>query len=194
MSLQEKICQVRHEICQSRRETAFVRLEAFAGADNPYSLLQIFRRGHVIAKSGSVAYMTRFNPVEVLPRISGNCTEEIPVTWRNGSFFVDSISYVIKTAALPTRSNDIAPPRWNIARKWYCAHPAILECVPPRDLPVEAVNIDEDDLLDLGLGRSIYSPEQVEEFLPFQDSQGMRKAYLSETAELAYSGRASDDT
>jgi hypothetical protein len=42
MSLQEKIRQVRHEICQSRRETAFVRLEAIAGADNPYSLLQIF--------------------------------------------------------------------------------------------------------------------------------------------------------
>jgi hypothetical protein len=30
---------------------------------------------------------------------------------------------------------------------------------------VEAININEDDLLDLGLGRSIYSKEQVEEFL-----------------------------
>jgi hypothetical protein len=28
-----------HEICQSRRETAQVRLEAIARADNPYSLL-----------------------------------------------------------------------------------------------------------------------------------------------------------
>jgi hypothetical protein len=59
---------------------------------------------------------------------------------------------------------------------------------------VEAVNIDEDDLLDLGLGRSIYSTEQVEEFLRIKDSQGTRKAYLAETVELVYSRRASDGT
>jgi hypothetical protein len=41
----------------------------------------------------------------------------------------------------------------------------------------------------MGLGRSIYSPEQVMEFLAFQDSQGTRKAYLAETAEIAYYGR-----
>jgi hypothetical protein len=33
MGLHEKIWQVRHEICQNRRETAQVRLEAIAGAD-----------------------------------------------------------------------------------------------------------------------------------------------------------------
>jgi hypothetical protein len=34
---------VRHEICRKRRETALVRLEAIAGADNPYSLLQVVK-------------------------------------------------------------------------------------------------------------------------------------------------------
>ena len=123
MCIRDRIKQVRYEICQSRRETAFVRLEAIAGADNPYSLLQVFGRGHTIAKSGAVAYVTRCQPVEVLPRVSSNCTEEIPVTWRNSSLFVDPISFVLKTAASPTRCNDIAPPRWNIAGKWYCAYP-----------------------------------------------------------------------
>jgi len=52
--------------------------------------------------------------------------------------------------------------------------------------------VEEDDLLDLGLGRSIYSKEQVEEFLRFQDSQGTRRAYLTETAERAYGGRGED--
>jgi hypothetical protein len=37
---------------------------------------------------------------------------------------------------------------------------------------VEAVQVDEDDLLDLCLGRFIYIKAQVEEFLKFQDSQG----------------------
>ncbi len=45
MGLHEKIRQIRHEICQNRREMAQVRLEAIAGADNPYSLLQVFGRG-----------------------------------------------------------------------------------------------------------------------------------------------------
>ena len=101
---------------------------------------------------------------------------------------------VIKTAASPTRCNDIAPPRYMIAGKWYCAYPAIRECATPRDLPEEAIHIDEEDPLDLGLGRSIYSKEQIADFLRFQDSQGTRKAYLAETAELAYSGQSGDGT
>jgi hypothetical protein len=139
-----------------------------------------------------VAYVTRCNPVEVLPRVSSNCTKEIPVTWNGTSLYVDPISYVIKSAASPTRCNNIAPPRWKIAGRWYCAYPSIRECAPPRDLPVKPVIIDEEDVLDLGLGRSIYSKAQVEEFLKFQDSQGTRRAYLTKTAELAYGGRGED--
>jgi hypothetical protein len=75
MGLQEKIRQVKHEICQNRRKMAHIRLEAIAGADNPYSLLQVFGRGHMITKSGgAVTYVTRCNPVEVSPRVSLNCT------------------------------------------------------------------------------------------------------------------------
>ncbi len=148
-----------------------MRLEAIAGADNPYSLLQVFERGHMITKSRAVAYVTRCNPVEVLPRVSSNCTEEIPITWNGTSLYVDPISYVIKSAASSTRCNEIAPPRWKIAGRWYCAYPSIRECAPPRDLPMRPVNIEDEDVLDLGLGRSIYSKAQVEEFLKFQDSQ-----------------------
>jgi hypothetical protein len=44
--------QVRHEICQNSRETSLVRLEAIAGADNPYSLQQVFGRGHGTPRAG----------------------------------------------------------------------------------------------------------------------------------------------
>jgi hypothetical protein len=43
----------------------------------------------------------------------------------------------------------------------------------------------EDDLLDLCLGRSIYSKAQVGELLKFQDSQGTMRAYVTETTKLA---------
>ncbi len=125
--LHEKI----RQICQNRREIAQVRLVAIAGADNPYNLLQVFGRRHVITKSRAMAYVTRCNLVEALPRMSSNCTEEIPVTWNNTSLNVDPISFVIKAAASPIRCNNIGPPRWKIAGRWYCAYPSIRECFHP---------------------------------------------------------------
>ncbi len=62
-----------------------------------------------------MVYVTQGNPVEVVPRVSPNCTKEIPILWNNTSLYVDPLSYVIKSAALPTRCNDIATPMWNIA-------------------------------------------------------------------------------
>jgi hypothetical protein len=57
-------------------------------------------------------------------------------------------------------------------------------------LPVDPVKIIDFNVLDLGLGKSIYSKEQMEDFARFQDSQNTRRAYLAETAELAYLGRS----
>ncbi len=56
-------------------------------------------------------------------------------------------------------------------------------------LPVDEVNIDPVNVNSVGLGKSIYTTKQLEEFAAFQDSQGTCKAYLAETAELAYMGR-----
>jgi hypothetical protein len=77
---EEKLRQVRGAICENRRDIACTRLEAVAGADNPYSLISIFGRGHLAIKAGGAVYMTRCSPVEVIPRIHSNCTEEIPIT------------------------------------------------------------------------------------------------------------------
>ncbi len=56
-------------------------------------------------------------------------------------------------------------------------------------LPIDEVRINPVAVSTIGLGKSIYTREQLEEFARFQDSQGTRKAYLAETAEMAYIGR-----
>jgi hypothetical protein len=109
MSMKEKLRQVRGAICVNRREIAHTRLEAIAGADNPYSLITIFGRGHLAIKAGGAVYVLRCSPVEVVPRSHGNCTEEIPVTVNGTDAFVDPISYVIKSAGSPIHCNDVAP-------------------------------------------------------------------------------------
>jgi hypothetical protein len=112
ISMKEKLRQVRGAICVNRREIAHTRLEAIAGADNPYSLITIFGRGHLAIKAGGAVYVTRCSPVEVVPRSHMNCTEEIPVTVNRTDAFVDPISYVIKSAGSPIHCNDVARPRW----------------------------------------------------------------------------------
>jgi hypothetical protein len=110
MSMKEKLRQVRGVICVNWREIAHTGLEAIAGADNPYSLITIFGRGHLAIKAGGALYVTRCAPVEVLPRSHKNCTEEIPVTVNGTEAFVDPVSYVIKSAGSPIHCNDVVLP------------------------------------------------------------------------------------
>jgi hypothetical protein len=114
MSMKEKLRQVRGAICVNRREIAHTRLEAIAGADNPYSLITIFGRGHLAIKAGGAVYVMRCSPVEVLPQSHRNCTEEIPVTVNGTDAFVDPISCMIKSAGSPIHCNDVAPPRYKV--------------------------------------------------------------------------------
>jgi hypothetical protein len=115
--------------------------------------------------------------------------EEIPVVLNGTEVFVDPISFVIKNAGSPVHCNDIAHPRYKVGGKWYCSYPGLRECHDPALLPVDEVKIDPVTVNNIGLGKSIYTKKQLEEFTTFQDSQGTRKAYLVETSELAYMRR-----
>jgi hypothetical protein len=118
-----------------------------------------------------------------------NCTSEIPVTVNNTNLFVDPISFVIKAAASPVRCNDIAPPRWKLGGKWYCAFPQIRDCGEPGQIPMTPLKTQDVPVLGIGLGKSIYSPEKIDEFIRFQESQGTRRAFLAESVERAYNSR-----
>jgi hypothetical protein len=155
-------------------------------ADNPYSLITIFGRGHLAIKVGGAVYVTRYAPVEVIPQSHKNCTEEIPALSNGTQVLVDPISYVIKTARLPVHCNDIAPPCYKVEGKRYCSYPELRECHDPAMLSMDKVTIVSVKMNYIGLGKSIYTKKQLDKFAVFQDSQGTRKAYLAETAELAY--------
>jgi hypothetical protein len=71
MSLKEHIKQVKTEICDNRRQIAHVRLESLAGAENPYSLMQVFGRGHQITRNGATVYVTKCQAVELVPPAHG---------------------------------------------------------------------------------------------------------------------------
>jgi len=109
----------------------------------------------MVNKNGAAVYVTRCQEVEVTPRSHPNCTSEIPVTYNGTDVFVDPINTVIKSAAAPTRCNNITPPRWELGGRWYWAYPQVCDCGEPANIPIDPVKISEVDMFSLGLGKSI---------------------------------------
>jgi hypothetical protein len=75
-----------------------------------------------------------------------------------------------------------------LGEKWYCSYPELRECHDPAMLPVDVVQIEGLYMNDIGFGKIVFTKKQLDEFATFHDSQGTRRAYLAETAELAYNG------
>jgi hypothetical protein len=74
----------------------------------------VFGRGQQVTCNRSTVYMTRCQATEVTPRTHTNSNNEIPAEVNGTHIFVDPISFGIKTAAMPVRCNNIAPPRWRL--------------------------------------------------------------------------------
>jgi hypothetical protein len=135
MTLQETICQVKAEIWEDRKQIAHTRLESITGVENSYSLMQVFGRGHQVNRNGAMVYVTRCQATDVLPRTHTNCTNEVPAILNGTNVFADPISFVIKATPALVRYNNIAPPRWRLNGRWYCAFPEIRDCAEPGGSP-----------------------------------------------------------
>jgi hypothetical protein len=131
---------VRSAICVNRKEIAHTPLEAVANANNSYSLIAIFRGGHLAIKSDGAVYVTAL--VEVVPQPHKNCIEEFPEIHNGTEIFVDLISHILKPAGLPVQSYDVASSHYKLGRKWYYNYLKPMECHDPAMLPVNEVQID----------------------------------------------------
>jgi hypothetical protein len=160
MTLQETIRQVKAEICEDRKQIAHTRLESITGVTNPYSLMQVFGRGHQVNCNGAMVYVTWCQGTDVLPRTHTNCINEIPAILNGTNVFADPISFVIKATPALVRRNNIAPPRWRLNGRWYCAFPEIRDCAEPGRIPMKPITIDDIKVMNLGLSRRIYSTSQ----------------------------------
>lgn len=190
----EKLRKVKLEICNNRRDLLMTRLEAVAGVENPYSLLRVFGKGHIATRAGSVVYVAKCKAVDVVPTFFQNCTNEIPALLNETRMFVDPISLVLKEVPTILRCNKVATPKWFISESWFCRvnEDAPLEaCPPPEMVPLQPVNINV-SMPAWRLGASIYTDDELEQFYAFQQTLGLRTAYLSDQTNNAYEHRTSD--
>ena len=83
MATANRFAQVQAELCAVEWKTLFNKLQAVAGGDNSYALLDIYGHGHQVYQAGAVVYVTKCIPVDI-PRVEfKNCTQEVPVLYRN---------------------------------------------------------------------------------------------------------------
>src|SRR5450830_1313255 len=113
----------------------------------------------------------------------------LPATYNDIEVYVDPISLVVRKSGVVTVCNDVAPPRYLIGGKWFCAYPALRDCGSPDEIPLEPIKVGDIPTLGQGLGQSIYSRTQMESFAKFADSQGTRKVFLAESAHLNFANR-----
>jgi hypothetical protein len=96
--------------------------------------------------------------------------------------------HLISSVILSAESQSCCPSKVQISGKWYCSYPELREILLQVEVHIESLR-----MIDMGLGESIYTKKQLKEFAVFQFSQGTRRAYFAETAELAYNCRMREE-
>jgi hypothetical protein len=98
-------------------------------------MAHLFGLGHLVLRSGGVAYVARCGMVVVELRNQTTCTQEIPVTYQGKEMYVDPFSLVIQHSATPVKCRRKTPSRWRIGKEWICGYPEIQSCNGPGPLP-----------------------------------------------------------
>jgi hypothetical protein len=125
--------------------------------------MQVIGRGHQVMRNRVTVNVTRCQVTEVTPRTHTNCIDKIHAELNGTHMFLDPISFVIKVpAATPVRCNDITSPRWRLNGRWFCGFPQNRDCAEPGRIPVKSIVSGDIKVMNLGLGRSIYSLAQLE--------------------------------
>ncbi len=121
--------------CWMEGALADLRLLHVAGQEGTGSIARRFGRGHLMLRSGGVAYVARCGMVVVELRNQTVCKQEIPVTFRGEEMYVDPFSLVLPCSATWVKCRKETPPRWRIGQEWLCGYPEIQRCNGPEPLP-----------------------------------------------------------
>lgn len=171
-------------ICKIERATLHLKLQAIAGANNPYSLLDLYGPGHVYYRAGAVVYINKCTPVEATLADHANCTTEVPVLVNGTKRFADPLSWVLRDYPQELPCSNIMPVRWKLGDIWYCATPAAFKCEAPEQLQVSEPLFTMPDI-GAGLEGGIYTDTQRQQHQQFIRSSSGREAVVSKIATAA---------
>ena len=184
----ERFALVQSDLCRAARRTLFNKLQAISGAHNIYALLDIYGPGHMVYQAGASAYVTKCVKTEVTRAEYRNCTHEIPVLHHNRTMFADPLTLILNEFPTVIPCSDIMPPRWRMGGVWYCSHPRVLPCESPSQLNLTVTTYKPLHQFTTGLGKGIYSAEQLQRHQEFQLAQMSRRPVLAKITNAATTG------
>ena len=174
-------------ICELEAAAWKSKLQSLAGTDNPYALLDRYGPGHTVQVAGNAAYI-----VQCTQRIANhtefqNCTQEVPVHLDGRLRFADPFTWIVHDFPTVVPCSPVMPVRWYLEGKWYCATPEVRPCPPPTRIQPQLNRTEAGDFAR-GLGRGIYTTQQIEQHRAYWRSTTSRRAVLSKAANVASQG------
>ena len=153
--------ELQRALCAVDRKTLSNKIAAIATDSSPYSLLDVYGPGHMSLLAGGVAYIAKCVSAEVTLSSHHNCTQEVPVLYKEKKFFMNPLTRIIQQYPTVIPCSDLMPVRWELEDgEWYCARPAITRCDGVKTLEPLAPQKMEIDFTT-GMGRGIYTEEQL---------------------------------
>ena len=175
---------IQKSICQNERRIMFNKLQAIAGTDNPYALLDLYGKGHVVYRAGAVVHVAKCYQLDAGRASFPNCTTEIPVSVNGSTKFADPFTWVLRSYPTIVPCSRIMQVKWKINENWYCATPEVIRCEAPDQLNVTNDYLPANDFTQ-GLGKGIFTEEQLAQHRKFTISVETRQAASAHTTNSA---------
>ena len=118
--------------------------------------------GHLAIPSGEVVHIIKCIPTTCQTRRTAECYSELPVTYKNDSYFLTPRNHILIKTGTKRECSSILPAMYRIHGTWYRMLPNPVDSVPP--LPLQPMTnskwnyVDPQNLANGG----IYSAEDVE--------------------------------
>ena len=190
--------EVIQDICDVERKVLHSKLQALATQDNPYALMDIYGPGHTVYVAGALAYVVKCKAVEVQRVEYKNCTEEIPVTYRNRTVFANPFTMVLHKFANEIACSMVYKAGWKLGGVWWCNSPGpqFDKCSQqPEKLNVTTGNkfYAGADFAE-GFGKGIYTQGMLDSEEHFRLNYQARKAVISQMTNAAIINSDDDAT
>ena len=114
--------------------------------------------------AGEALYFYSCQAVDVVVRQSEQCAQELPVTYRNQSWYVAPFSRVLVKEASPIPCSDLAPPQFFVEDQLWVTYCGLIPSKPPTYLDPQkpVLNLGYIDL-EVYRKKGIYTAEQLEQ-------------------------------
>ena len=153
-----------NQICHLHYETLRNRIAIASKHPDLAGRLLVDKPGTYGMVAGEVLYFYICDEVHVIVRQTTQCTQEMPVSYKNQSYYVTPFSRVLVKTAAPIPCSDLAPPQYWVEDELWVTYKGYMPSKPPTylDPQMPVINLGFVDL-DRYREKGIYTAEQLKE-------------------------------